>query len=263
MLNQVRRDPLTGLDAPPPKIPSFVPHEGAHFELLVLVVVGTPALLWGCTVLLKASLGLLAMRFANQSRGKPEEATGTASDRLRLPSARRILAALVAVAAVLAFASSTAGHVLDADPFAVLGVSTDASQAEVRKAFRTAVKGLHPDKRSTNDDSTSAELQRLLDAYAAVTSRHGGPTGRYAFDVLIGLPEWAGESDALVFASYFAVLGALVLVGTTLSRRWRREQEEEDARLAAEEALQEASLRELYRMMFRTAVENSLSEGSE
>jgi molecular chaperone DnaJ len=57
------------------------------------------------------------------------------------------------------------------DPYAVLGVAPDATQAEISSAFRRLVREHHPDLRNgptpdTRNDRGSTDLGRILSAYA-------------------------------------------------------------------------------------------------
>lgn len=61
------------------------------------------------------------------------------------------------------------------DPYAVLGVTSSATPAQISHAFRTKLRALHPDigpARSRPPDDADAQLQQLLRAYAAL--RHAG-----------------------------------------------------------------------------------------
>lgn len=51
------------------------------------------------------------------------------------------------------------------DPYAVLGVSPTATQAEITHAYRRQLRAYHPDVRSPNSGADE-RLQRILDAYA-------------------------------------------------------------------------------------------------
>ena len=56
------------------------------------------------------------------------------------------------------------------DPYAVLGVTRDASQDDITRAYRAQVRRHHPDTRTLDDESqgaaSDAELQLILAAYA-------------------------------------------------------------------------------------------------
>ncbi|MFW8637417.1 DnaJ C-terminal domain-containing protein [Cribrihabitans pelagius] len=69
------------------------------------------------------------------------------------------------------------------DPYDILGVPKDASQAEIKKAYRKLAKKLHPDL-SPGDTGKAAEFQRVGTAYDIL----GDPEKRRRFD--------AGEIDA-------------------------------------------------------------------
>lgn len=61
------------------------------------------------------------------------------------------------------------------DPYAVLGVSRTATQAQISHAFRTKVRALHPDTSqagSAPSADATAQLRQLLGAYDAL--RHCG-----------------------------------------------------------------------------------------
>lgn len=52
------------------------------------------------------------------------------------------------------------------DLYAILGVSPDASQADIRSAFRTLVRRYHPDTRTDHSQAVSdAALRSVLTAY--------------------------------------------------------------------------------------------------
>ncbi|WP_133786309.1 J domain-containing protein [Kribbella sp. VKM Ac-2571] len=56
------------------------------------------------------------------------------------------------------------------DPYAVLGVTRDATDDDLDRAFRSAVRQLHPDTRTPSELDADADrrLQELLTAYATL-----------------------------------------------------------------------------------------------
>jgi curved DNA-binding protein CbpA len=58
------------------------------------------------------------------------------------------------------------------DPYRVLGVSADASQRDIARAYRRAVQRAHPDARP-RDPQAAARFQALTDAYDLLVSRSG------------------------------------------------------------------------------------------
>ncbi|MFF0344752.1 J domain-containing protein [Kribbella sp. NPDC004875] len=67
------------------------------------------------------------------------------------------------------------------DPYAILGVTVEASDDDLDHAFRGLVRGLHPDTRTSgSDDADDADrrLQDLLNAYATLRD----PIRRAAYD---------------------------------------------------------------------------------
>ena len=72
------------------------------------------------------------------------------------------------------------------DPYKVLGVAPDASEAAIRKAYKKLAKHYHPDRVQTLDlpadlsEFASSRLLRIIDAYRRVTTtRHRFTTSRH------------------------------------------------------------------------------------
>lgn len=63
------------------------------------------------------------------------------------------------------------------DPYAVLGVSTDASQRDIARAYRRAVRHAHPDAQP-HDPQAAARFRALTDAYELL----GHPDRRADYD---------------------------------------------------------------------------------
>lgn len=71
------------------------------------------------------------------------------------------------------------------DLYAVLGVPRDATQADIRHAYRTLLRRYHPDTRhpetlSLSNSSGATDLQQVLSAYAVL----GDPSARADYDTL-------------------------------------------------------------------------------
>jgi len=62
------------------------------------------------------------------------------------------------------------------NPYKVLGVSEDATQEEIRTAYREMVKRYHPDQYANNplSDLAQEKLKEINQAYDMLTSQHGG-----------------------------------------------------------------------------------------
>ncbi|MDQ6934324.1 MAG: J domain-containing protein [Actinomycetota bacterium] len=73
---------------------------------------------------------------------------------------------------------------MNPDLYAVLGVPRDATQADIRHAYRALLRRLHPDTRSTDvppaSKSSEPDLQQILSAYAVV----GDPAARADYEAL-------------------------------------------------------------------------------
>jgi curved DNA-binding protein CbpA len=72
------------------------------------------------------------------------------------------------------------------DPYAVLGVPRDASQAEISHAYRALLRRHHPDTRDADDEVAGADaaLARTIAAYLVV----GDPASRARHDLVHGRP---------------------------------------------------------------------------
>lgn len=51
------------------------------------------------------------------------------------------------------------------NPYSVLGLSTEASTAEIKAAFRKKIKELHPDTRQNPTPESTTDVHRLIEAY--------------------------------------------------------------------------------------------------
>ena len=79
------------------------------------------------------------------------------------------------------------------DPYDVLGLDPSASDEEVRAAWRTAVRSLHPDTRDGHVPSAEADaaLRLVNEAWSVL----GDPDRRRAFDAGMPLEDWPERAD--------------------------------------------------------------------
>jgi curved DNA-binding protein CbpA len=81
------------------------------------------------------------------------------------------------------------------DPYAILGVTAEASDDDLDHAFRGLVRQLHPDTRtpSESDDDADRRLQEILNAYATLRD----PITRAAYDRARARPAAANRAPSL------------------------------------------------------------------
>jgi hypothetical protein len=101
------------------------------------------------------------------------------------------------------------------DPYAILGVSRKSSAREVRAAYLSLVKKLHPDGRAADPSAHDADerLRCINDAYRELRAPRGGAGG--------GARRWksAGRA-ATVFMAGLMTAAAPVLVALTIGFYW-------------------------------------------
>uniref|UniRef100_V9IM93 Translocation protein SEC63 n=1 Tax=Apis cerana TaxID=7461 RepID=V9IM93_APICE len=93
------------------------------------------------------------------------------------------------------------------DPFEILGVSSSATQSDIKKAYRKLSLILHPDKETGNEKA----FMRLTKAYQALTDeearknweKYGNPDGPGAMSFGIALPSWIVEKENSVWVLGF------------------------------------------------------------
>ena len=86
------------------------------------------------------------------------------------------------------------------DPYKVLGVSPDASDDEIKQAYRKLAKKYHPDL-NPGDETAARKMQEVNAAYEAIKnpekaqSNEGYGYGGYGYDPFGGYQRSAGSSD--------------------------------------------------------------------
>ncbi|GAA5854067.1 hypothetical protein JCM9279_004370 [Rhodotorula babjevae] len=140
-----------------------------------------------------------------------------------------LAAGWVALAVVVQRALLIEGEGASFDPFSILGVSSGATEKQIKKHYRKLSLKFHPDKLTLAENQTKEEADthfvELTKAYKALTddvSRrnyelYGHPDGKQEFSSGIALPAWIVESknSPFVIGAYALLLGVVlpVLVG--------------------------------------------------
>lgn len=113
---------------------------------------------------------------------------------------------------LVAYKCATIQHeYINYDPFEILGIREDASDSEIKKAYRQLSLVWHPDKEGGSND----KFVKISKAYAALTDPearenyrlHGHPDGPGATSFGIALPSWIVEKE-----NSFVVLGIYALI---------------------------------------------------
>ncbi|GAA5985578.1 hypothetical protein JCM5350_007141 [Sporobolomyces pararoseus] len=128
------------------------------------------------------------------------------------------------VAVVVMRASKIEGEKALFDPFTILGVSSSATEKQIKKHYKKMSLKFHPDKLVLADNQTKEEADNhfveLTKAYKALTDEvsrtnyelYGHPDGKQEFSQGIALPAWVVESKNSwwVMTCYALVLGGLL-----------------------------------------------------
>lgn len=109
------------------------------------------------------------------------------------------------------------GEVNSFDPYHILGVSTEATANEIKKAYRRLSLKYHPDKNPGNKIAEEMFV-KLTKAYEALTDevskenyrRFGNPDGKQSLEVSIGLPKLVLEHPKIVLILY--LIGMVVVI---------------------------------------------------
>lgn len=105
------------------------------------------------------------------------------------------------------------------DPFDILNVAKEATEKEIKKAYRKLSLVYHPDKNPDNP-TAQTEFIRITKAYATLTDetakknyeKYGNPDGPQSMKVGIGLPKFLVEQEnkVLILSCFFFVLIILI-----------------------------------------------------
>ncbi|CAD7082952.1 unnamed protein product [Hermetia illucens] len=112
------------------------------------------------------------------------------------------------------------------DPFEILGIPPDSSQADIKKAYRKLSVVLHPDK-ETGDEKA---FMKLTKAYQALTDdearknweKYGNPDGPGAMSFGIALPSWIVEKENSVWVLGLYALVFMVALPIAVGTWWYR-----------------------------------------
>ncbi|XP_063220151.1 translocation protein SEC63 homolog [Bacillus rossius redtenbacheri] len=112
------------------------------------------------------------------------------------------------------------------DPYEILGITTGASQGDIKKAYRKLSLIYHPDK-ETGDEKT---FMKLTKAYQALTDdearrnweKYGNPDGPGAMSFGIALPSWIVEKENSVWVLGLYALVFMVALPTAVGMWWYR-----------------------------------------
>lgn len=110
------------------------------------------------------------------------------------------------------------------DPFEILGVTSSASQNDIKKAYRKLSLILHPDKETGNEKA----FMKLTKAFQALTDdearknweKYGNPDGPGAMSFGIALPSWIVEKENSVWVLGFYSLVFMFVLPTVVGMWW-------------------------------------------
>ncbi|KAL7639786.1 UNVERIFIED_CONTAM: hypothetical protein RMT77_009196 [Armadillidium vulgare] len=112
------------------------------------------------------------------------------------------------------------------DPYEIIGVGLQASQAEIRKAYKKQSVILHPDK-PTGDHQKFMRLQKAYEALTDETARrnyelYGNPDGPGAMHFGIALPSWIVEKENSLWVLGLYALVFMIGLPTAVAIWWYR-----------------------------------------
>lgn len=131
-----------------------------------------------------------------------------------------LILAAIWVAIFYVFTQITGGQDIKGfDPFAILGVESGSTPAEIKKAYRKLSLVYHPDKNPNNPEAESTFIQ-ITKAYGCLTDevqkanyeKYGNPDGRQAEKFGIGLPSFLIKKDnhLIILSIFFFMLLVII-----------------------------------------------------
>ena len=152
--------------------------------------------------------------------------TFSLASQLTLSNLLLVLLLIAFIALLTQLSSYNASPLASYDPYTVLGVTSSASDAELKKAYRSQLLRWHPDKNVENADEANRQTIAINKAYEALTSeqakenikQYGNPEGFQGVSVTIGLPSFLTkkENEMRVLLVYFLIFMVLPPVGVYL-----------------------------------------------
>jgi translocation protein SEC63 len=117
----------------------------------------------------------------------------------------------------------TNGEVQRFDPYQILGIDTESSTSEIKKAYRKLSLKFHPDK-NPGDKVAEEMFMKIAKAYESLTDetarenymKFGNPDGKQSLEVSIGLPVWLLENPKVVMVLYLIAMCVIIPIGVGL-----------------------------------------------
>eukprot|EP01055_Gregarina_sp_Pseudo9_P005870 Gregarina_sp_Pseudo_9__5869@NODE_915_length_2064_cov_32_646914_g859_i0_p1_GENE_NODE_915_length_2064_cov_32_646914_g859_i0NODE_915_length_2064_cov_32_646914_g859_i0_p1_ORF_typecomplete_len620_score140_62Sec63/PF02889_16/1_8e49DnaJ/PF00226_31/8_9e20Frag1/PF10277_9/0_66Frag1/PF10277_9/15Ca_hom_mod/PF14798_6/15Ca_hom_mod/PF14798_6/7_1e02Ca_hom_mod/PF14798_6/5_6DUF898/PF05987_13/0_12O_anti_polymase/PF01901_16/0_2O_anti_polymase/PF01901_16/2_3e02GPI2/PF06432_11/9e02GPI2/PF06432_11/59GPI2/PF06432_11/6_ len=171
-------------------------------------------------------------------RRKQQQETPSLLERLRSTRAVSFQSILIllgwiafAFLVVMSFSSSMKS-MSNFNPFEILAISPDATEKQIKKAFRTLSLKYHPDK-NRNDPNSAAKFLLVSKAYHSLTDevakrnfeKYGNPDGPGMMKVGIGLPQFLVQENSQVFILMIFFIVLLVLVPAIFISYYQRARE--------------------------------------
>lgn len=128
------------------------------------------------------------------------------------------------------------------DYYAILGVSRDATQEEIKRAFKRLAKEWHPDLNPHRRKEAEERFKEIVEAYQVLSD----PEKRRMYDlygrvdVQPAAPSWSDFGAYDPFSELFDIFDSFFGVGTRSTRRERRTERGEDVTVEVFVTLEEA-----------------------